>query len=552
MSRRQGGDTHEGASLGTTSLPVHPSPNAASLAARPWVDRLALVGFLSACIAAAALLLHLGRGLTFFYDEWDWIFDRRSGSGDAFLRNHNGHLHLLPITAYRILFATVGLQTYLPYRLAVIAVHLACAGAVFVYCRRRVAPPAALAVSVVVLFLGAAWQNLLWPFQIGFLGSVLFGVLALLILDGHTGWRDWLLTLAILLAIVSSGIGIPVLLAVAAELAIRREWRRLVRIVGPPVVAYGLWALGYGASQVHQSNISRTPRYVFDAAAGAAAGLGNVSMSTGRMLVVGLTLAVVAFVAVHRRLSPRVVALVVAGGSYWGLTALSRAGAGEPAASRYVYFGGVVLLLLIVELVRRWGSSTAVNMAAVLIAGSLAWSNLVVLRAGAAGHREVSSFVRAELSAVELAGARTPADFRPDEGRMPQVTAGAYLAAVQALGSPADTLASLRRRPAPERASADDVLIRALGRTDEQALGCRLIEHGGTYELQVPRNGVVIAAGAAPVTVGLRRFGPDYTVAEPVASGRSVRLRLTEDAAPEPWLARLVAGAPFEVCSPNG
>lgn len=517
-----------------------------------WVDRAAIAGFLVAALVAGRLLLHLGRGLTFFYDEWDWIFDRRSGSVEPFLEDHNGHLSLLPMVTYRLLFAVVGLRSYLPYRLVVIAVHVACAAAVFVYCRRRVGPPVALAASVVVLFLGSAWQDLLWPFQLGFLGSVLFGVLALHFLDEQAGRRDLLVALCLLLSIASSGIGVPVLLAVTAELVLRRAWRRQAVVIGPPALAYGLWSLAYGASQVDRSNVSRVPRYVFDAAAGAAAGLGDLSPSGGRVLVVGLVLALVAFVVVHRRLPPRVAALLVAGGSYWGLTALSRAHADEPAASRYLYFGGVVLLLLAVELVRRWGRNTTTSVVAVVVAGAMAWSNLSILRAGAAGLRDASAFVRAELSAVELAGSRAPAGFRPDEQRMPQVTAGEYLAAVRALGSPADTVTALRRRSPPVRAAADEVLVRALGRQVVTPTACRPAESTGPFDLQVPSDGVVVVAQTAAVTVGLRRFGLDYIGADPVPVGQAVWLRLTTDAAPDPWLARLDADAPFAVCSPSG
>jgi hypothetical protein len=536
----------------TTGLPAPAGSNELPLADRPWVDHLAVVGFLLAAVVGGGLLLHLGRELTFFYDEWDWIFHRRSGGAESFLGNHNGHLHLLPIAAYRVLFVAVGLGTYLPYRIAVIVVHVACAGAVFVYCRRRVAPPAALSVSVVVLFLGAAWQNLLWPFQIGFLGSVFFGLLALLVIDDQPGRRDWLAALFLLLGIASSGIGVPVLLAVGAELTVQRAWRRLARVVGPPAVVYSLWTLGYGASQAERANFSKTPRYVFDAAAGAAAGLGNLSQSTGRVLVVGLALAIFASLVAYRRLPPRVVVLLVAAGSYWGLTALSRAHAGEPAASRYVYFGGVVLLLLVVELVQRWRAGTALNAVAVVVAVVFAWSNLSILRAGAAGLRDNSSFVRAELLAVELAGSRVPANFRPDEQRMPQVTVGEYLAAVRALGSPAGSVADLRARSTAARASADEVLIRSLDRVAEPSSNCQPMQHAGELELSVPSDGVVIMAKTAAVAVGLRRFGSEFIGTEPVPSGQSVRLLFTRDDAPDPWLVRLTSNASFEVCTPNG
>ncbi len=49
--------------------------------------------------------------------------------------------------------------------------------------RRRVGPWPALFAAVLLLFLGPAWEVLLWPFEIAFAGSVLFGVAMLLALD---------------------------------------------------------------------------------------------------------------------------------------------------------------------------------------------------------------------------------------------------------------------------------------------------------------------------------------------------------------------------------
>lgn len=507
-----------------------------------------------AALVAGGLLAHLGRGLTFFYDEWDWIFERREGGPEVFLRNHNGHLHLLPIVAYRVLFATVGLRTYAPYRALVIVVHLACAAAVFLYCRKRVAPPAALGVSVVVLFLGAAWQNLLWPFQIGFLGSVFFGVLALFFLDDEDGAgrrRDALVAVLVGLALVSSGIGVPVLLAVAAELVVRRSFRRLVTVVVPPLVAYCAWALVYGASQVDLANLSQAPRYVFDAAVGAAAGLGGLDVVFGRVIVVALGLAVLAF-GVTRRLRPRVVALVVAAGSYWGLTALSRGAAGEPAASRYVYFGGIVLLLVAVELVRAWGSTVVVNAACLVVAAGLAFSSMTILRAGAAGMRDVSSNVRPELAAVELAGPRAMPDVVPDEQRMPQLTAGEYLEAVEDLGSPADDLARVRTRSAVERDAADRAFVRVLRRQPGRREGaCERVDVATPVVVTAGPDGLALVAGDREIRLRLKRFGPGFADADPVPPAQAVRLLLTKDAAPEPWIAEVQSETPFEVCRPG-
>ena len=53
----------------------------------------------------------LGRGLTFFYDEWDFV-DNRSRSFLSFdLSSHNGHPVVIPYAVYRAAFALIGLGT---------------------------------------------------------------------------------------------------------------------------------------------------------------------------------------------------------------------------------------------------------------------------------------------------------------------------------------------------------------------------------------------------------------------------------------------------------
>ncbi len=51
------------------------------------------------------LLLYAGRHLTFFYDEWSFILQRRGGGVDTYLNPHNGHLVLFSVIIYKLLFA---------------------------------------------------------------------------------------------------------------------------------------------------------------------------------------------------------------------------------------------------------------------------------------------------------------------------------------------------------------------------------------------------------------------------------------------------------------
>ena len=142
-----------------------------------WV---ALAGLL---VATAALVLYLGRSTSFYFDEWNFVLLRRAWDADALLQPHNEHLSLVPVLIYKAIFTTAGIDSYVPFRVAGVAVHLLTLVALFVYARRRVGDVLALGAAVVIAVLGPAWPDVLWPFQMGFLGSLAAGIGALLALD---------------------------------------------------------------------------------------------------------------------------------------------------------------------------------------------------------------------------------------------------------------------------------------------------------------------------------------------------------------------------------
>ena len=98
-------------------------------------DVLALTGLL---ILGTVALILAGRRTGFYFDEWNFVQDRRAWTADALLLPHNEHLSLVPVLVYKLLFATVGISDYLPYRLCIIALHLLVVVLLFVYARRRV------------------------------------------------------------------------------------------------------------------------------------------------------------------------------------------------------------------------------------------------------------------------------------------------------------------------------------------------------------------------------------------------------------------------------
>ena len=409
-----------------------------------------LVGLAS--VAAAIALLHVGRGLTFFYDEWSWILERRTGSVDDFLANHNGHLSLVPVVVYKVMWAVFGLTDYMAFRVLDVLLHMTTCLLLFVYLRRRTQPWFAVGATIVVLFLGYAYQDLLWPFQIQFIGAVAAGLAAFLLLDRHDRVGDVGAAFALGVAMACSGVGLPFVGAIGLELLMRRAtWRRLW-IALAPLALWGIWFLQYGESQVKASNIDLVPGSAARMGATAIGALAGLTTDDGRFLLGALGAIVLVVLAADGRISPRFAAVLALPLGYWVITALSRAQYNEPDASRYVYPGAIFLVLVLSELVPRAripGGRVGVIASAVVLLVILGFSlhgNLDQLRQGAAGLRDTSAYVKAELRAVELARGRVDAAFRPDPIRAPQVAAGGYLAAVDDLGSPADGLRTLRRR----------------------------------------------------------------------------------------------------------
>ena len=420
--------------------------------ARAAIAAWSVLGVCSVVVVLA--LVHVGRGTTWFFDEWDWVFQRRTGGVDDFLSNHNGHLNAVPVLVYKAWWSAFGLRSYAGFRLLEALLHVAVCGALFVYLRQRVQWTLALASTVVVLTLGYAWQDLLWPFQMQYLGSMAAGLAALLLIDRRSRRGDIGAACALGISLACSGLGLPFVAAIAVRLVLRRRTWSRIWVVVAPMGLYGVWYLGYGQSQVKGANAHLVPGYVARAGAASAGALFGTGLDAVAWTIAGVAVvATIATILVRRSVTPELVGVIVLPLSFWILTAFSRAELHEPAASRYLYPGAIFIVLVGSELVddpswprtnrSRWiGAAIAVVLGAVAIAG-----NAHELRRGGEGLRNVSTYVKAELAAVELARSEVADDYRPDVARAPQISAGPYLATVRDLGSPADSPAEGRDTP---------------------------------------------------------------------------------------------------------
>src|SRR5215218_261176 len=137
------------------------------------MGRRAPIGLLVVALAASAtLLLSLTSRLTFVGDPWELLAGRPDWSFDTFLKPFNEHPIVIPALIYKLLLTLFGMESALPFYIVSISLFLLCAILLFLFLRRRIGDWGALAAALVVLFLGAAYEDLLWEFQMGFFGSM--------------------------------------------------------------------------------------------------------------------------------------------------------------------------------------------------------------------------------------------------------------------------------------------------------------------------------------------------------------------------------------------
>jgi hypothetical protein len=575
-------------------------------------------------LGVAALIVVLTRGLSFYYDEWSFIVDRPGFAAEAFLRPHNDHIVLLPVAVYKLFFELFGLDAYWPFLGAAIILHLLCVGLVFEYARRRVGDAAALIPALLLLTLGAAWEAVLWPFEITFLMPLAAGLGALLALDRDDRRGDLLAAALLLVSFASGTLAIPFTLGAGVRILLGPDRaRRLLLVVVAPALPYLAWVLTYGNDDdpgtrlLEQTGyISRpidslpdAPRFVADAAGDNLARLLALDSSWGWVAALALALATVYSLLRRRSDVGGLAAAVVMALAFFFFMALFRAWA-IPLPSRYLYPGAVFLLLIWVELWRRFAPSRGVLVVAGLLTLVVALSNVGDFDAGADRLRVFSDWVNPSLGALEIAGetGRVDARLEPLPLLAPYIRAGEYLRAVKDYGSLGTDSAVILGRPEPVRQASDAVLSAALrpsltprreglaerpprvtrvvGASARAAGACiELVPRAtrGSLEMLLPPAGLAFrTTRGADGRVRFRRFadgyGPDYStpgqdvfeqfpdlrglkfygitmLAAPVLRlpfGRERVVRLPADGQEPPWHVRLTTERPARACALAG
>ena len=205
---------------------------------------------LASLIAGGLYVVRVDHRQWFFGDEWEFLGGARRTLPwyDQLLKPHNEHWSTAPYVLYRLLEASFGIRTYWPYILTAILLHLVIVHLVWrLMLQARVTPWVATVVVLPLIVLGAGAENLLWAFQIGFLGSIALGLATILLVNHDGAWqrRDWCGLALALFALLWSGVTVPLVAVAALVVLLRRGIRPAAAFAVPPAVVYAAWALAY-------------------------------------------------------------------------------------------------------------------------------------------------------------------------------------------------------------------------------------------------------------------------------------------------------------------
>ena len=489
-------------------------PRWAPLPSLAVVATLLVVGFL------------VGGDLWFFSDDWNIFAGYHSGN---LLEPFNGHLSLVPAGSYQAIFQTLGVGSYMPFRL----VGLAALGVLgYQVCRTSVRAGGwvvGMLATTAVIWNSSGETNVLFPFLLNFslpLAALLgcwwnLGGVAPNTSPATAGTRDVgpgepdgpvlrrraiAMGLWLALALATSGLGVVVAVALAVELAGRRAPRAVWIAWATPVLLWTTWWLGHRSA----SNLSLDPTVVLPYAArmvlAGATALGAGVHALGLLVLAALAAALTWGIASRRVGLPRLAAALCALAAFCGLTAMTRQDTVVPVPPDELRYGWTVGALLVFSALAlldgpvapadgggRSGSASSFRegvpgrvpaLGAVVVASCVLLGGAVVLAGGmrdwAGAVHGAAPGLRSNIYAAEALGAdRVPPDAVLGPLSYVPVNAREYLGGVEDVGSPlqGSTVEMIGGRP-EQRAEADRFFFDNVGIREPTPLGADAGIHG--------------------------------------------------------------------------
>ena len=321
-------------------------------------------------LGALAILVWLGRDMTFYHDEFAFLL-LRDLSLPGILAPHNEHLSATLVILYRALVETIGTVSYWPYLAVTFALHVTVASIVYVVVRRETTAAWALGAMAVMLLLGSGGDDILWAFQSGTVGAAAAGMAALVVAPRRPALAAVLLTVGL----ATSGAALAFLVGTALHLALTRA--RALAWLALPVGLYLAWYVTFGATRMvalRSPSLDGVPEYVLAGLVATAAGAaGSVIPVVGSLVLLALAFGL----GRARNVSPVVSSMLVSSVAFFFIAGLVRAhlGAEQATASRYVYIAAPGLLIagavLLARLPRPWRDVVGVAALTIALAGNV-------------------------------------------------------------------------------------------------------------------------------------------------------------------------------------
>ncbi|MEK6277043.1 MAG: hypothetical protein AABM29_03410 [Actinomycetota bacterium] len=533
----------------------------------------ALLCLAVAVVVSAVILLRLQTNLTFVTDDWELLVNRPGSSIGVFLDPYHEHIVIATAVVYKLLLATFGMDSALPFYVVSTFAFLLSGVLLFVYLRPRIGDWPALLAALLILFLGDAFEDLLWPFQIGYFGSVAAGLGMLIALDRDDKQGDLYACGLLAVSMSFSSVGLIFAVGALVDLALSRRPRAERAYVALlPLALYALWWLGWGHnadSHLSLHNLANMPEYFINAAAAGITGLLGLATGDGSepdqpglvwgqiLLVAGIALG--AFrLSRGGRVSRDLVIVLAIGLTFWVLAGLNSDPGRAPTSSRYIYPSAIFLLLIMGEALRgrRFGRASIVAAGAVTVAAIMGGLSLLHTE-----YRErwrpASDYLRASLAAVEIGRDSVVPTFVVSFAQSVNTSPEIYLAAVDDYGSPAFSESELVTKAEDYRAAADGTLASALGLSlaapsGQEAGGCQTVQAspGGFTDLTLsPGEFTLTNEAGADIQVLLGRFSDGLPVdLGPLLAGSGASLTIPADRSIQPWRLGLVGEGPVNVC----
>jgi hypothetical protein len=185
------GGCEHGALVSSTSLGTAPGQRLSERGAALPSPAIVL-GLL--CVLSAGLLIVLGTRLTFFNDDWYILLQppglESHGGVDTLLAPHNGNMVVLFVLIYKVLLAVFGMSSQLPFRVVGAAATAGLGILVYALTSERVGSVVGLVAAAIVLFLGPAWEALLFFGGTNHLFALGLGLTAFWLLETDTPRRN--------------------------------------------------------------------------------------------------------------------------------------------------------------------------------------------------------------------------------------------------------------------------------------------------------------------------------------------------------------------------